>query len=65
MSRGRKRNQRKHSTQSEPKAFPGESARSKAYEAGQTVRYAYRIHGPTFPVKILRIDDLEPGSQLR
>jgi hypothetical protein len=52
MPRGRKRNQRKTSnTPLSPTARKGsESAASKAYTAGRTVKYGYRIHGPIAPV---------------
>ena len=43
----------------------GESARSKAYEAGMAIRYSGRIQGPTFPVRTMTIDDLPDDSSLR
>ncbi len=40
----------------------GESVRSKNYVAGRAVRYAGRIHGPTFPVVTYSVDDLPDSS---
>ncbi len=42
----------------------GESVRSRNYEAGKAVRYAGRIHGPTFPVTTYSVDDLPDDSSL-
>jgi len=74
MPRGRKRNQRSRGTQRQqrtrnladtPYAPQGESQRSKAYTEGRAVKYAYRIHGPTYPVTTLTAADLPEGSTLR
>ncbi len=43
----------------------GESVRSRNYEAGRAVRYAGRIHGPTFPVTSYTVDDLPDDSVLK
>lgn len=43
----------------------GESERSRKYRAGKAIRYAGRIHGPTFPVVIKTIDDLPDDSVLK
>ena len=48
-----------------PVRVNGESERSRKYRAGKAVRYAGRIHGPTFPVTIKTIDDLPDDSSLK
>ena len=65
MSRGRKRS--RHSTQTGTNRIPtpqGESLRSIAYTNGQSVKYAYRIHGPQYPVHTYTLNDLPEGSTL-
>jgi len=55
MSRGRIRNRRKRRPAPQRTVIAGsrigsESQRSANYRNGATVRYAWRIQGPTFPV---------------
>ena len=59
MSRGSKRNQRNRpSTNDRPTARKGvESHTSKSYAAGKTVKYKYRIAGPTSPVNVTNVHD--------
>jgi len=65
MPRGRKRNQRNRNTgHHTPPAPQGESQRSKAYRSGKAVRYAYRIHGPQYPVTTMTLADLPEESTL-
>ena len=60
MSRGRTRNRRKRRAPARRTVIAGsrigqESQRSANYRNGHTVRYAWRIQGPTFPVKETRL----------
>jgi len=65
MPRGSKRNQRNRRTPTPHLPTPtGESQRSKAYEAGRAVKYAYRIHGPQYPITTYTTNQLPEGSRL-
>jgi hypothetical protein len=60
MSRGRTRNRRKrrpapHRTVIAGSRIGQESQRSANYRNGATIRYTWRIQGPTFPVKETRL----------
>ena len=56
----RKRNRRRSGPKGKrlPKTdLDHESDASKAYTAGKSVKYGYRINGPTFPVHTFNIKD--------
>ena len=58
MPRGSKRNRRTRPTATKRTSAHGESAASKQYRtSGKSYGYKYRIHGPTSPVIITRMDE--------
>ena len=65
MSRSRKRSRQSKAQRAQRIPTPtAESLRSKKYTAGKAVKYAYRIHGPKFPVQTMNISDLPERSKL-
>lgn len=60
MSRGRKRNRRRNLQPYKATKGPDptkESQASKAYTAGKTVKYKWRVAGPISPVIVSKMED--------